>query len=111
MNIGLLNEMVASSSKVGNPALEDDEVDAKYISAPETNLVKRIAFGEVVTTNASYLQSRIWHSYVCILSSLLGVNAEVVKCSSNLKRQTEVLVAPNTCPCIGKGKAKLADYL
>ena len=70
MNIGLLNDMVASSSKVGNFALEDDEVDAKHISAPETNLVKRIAFGEVVTTNASHLQSSIWHSHVCIISSL-----------------------------------------
>ena len=58
--------MVTSSSKVGNPALEDDEVGTKYISAPETNLVKRIAFGEVVTTKASYLQSRI-----CILTFVL----------------------------------------
>jgi hypothetical protein len=70
MNIGLLNDMVASSSKVGNLALEDDEVGAKYISAPETNLTKRIAFGEVVTTKASHLQSRIWHSYVCLISFL-----------------------------------------
>jgi hypothetical protein len=69
MNIGILNEMVASSSKVGNLALEDDEVGVKYISAPETNLMKRIAFGEVVTTNASHLQSRVWQSYVCIISS------------------------------------------
>ena len=110
MNIGLLNEMVASSSKVGNPALEDDEVGAKHISAPETNLEKRIAFGEVVTTNASYLQSSIWHSYVCIISPLLNINSKVVKCRSKPKSPTEVLVAPNTCPCIGKGKAKLADY-
>ena len=29
--------MVASSSKVGNPALEDDEVGTKYISAFEMN--------------------------------------------------------------------------
>ena len=70
MNIGLLNDMVASSSKAGNLALEDNEVDVKYISAPETNLEKRIAFGEVVRTNASHLQSRIWHSHVCIISSL-----------------------------------------
>ena len=80
MNIGLLNEMVASSSKAGNLALEDDEVGAKYISAPETNLVKRIAYGEVVTTNASHLQSRIWHSYVRIISPLLNINSEMVKC-------------------------------
>ena len=40
MNIGLLNDMVASNSKVGDLALDDDEVGAKYISAPETNLVK-----------------------------------------------------------------------
>ena len=109
MNIGLLNEMVASSSKVGNLALEDDEVNAKYISAPETNLVKRIAFGEVVTTNASHLQSRIWHSNVCIISSLLNINSEVVKCRTKLKSQTEVLVGLNTCLCIGS-EAKLADY-
>ena len=70
MNIGLLNDMIASSSKAGNLALEDDEVDVKHISAPETNLEKRIAFGEVVRTNASHLQSRIWHSHVCIISSL-----------------------------------------
>jgi len=71
MNIGLLNDMVASSSKVGNPALEGpDDVDAKFISAPETNLVKRIAFGEAFTTNASRLQSRIWLSHVRIISSL-----------------------------------------
>ena len=111
MNIGLLNDMVASSSKVGNFALEDDEVDAKYISAPETKLVERIAFGEVVTTNASHLQSRIWQSYVCIISSLLNIYSEVVKCRSKLKSQTEVLVWLNTCLYIGKGEAKLADYL
>lgn len=64
MNIGILNELVASSSKAGNLALEDDEDGAKYISAPEMNLVKRIAYGEVVTANASHLQSLIWHSYV-----------------------------------------------
>ena len=67
MNIGLLDDMVASSSKFGNFVLEDDEVNAKHISAPETNLMKRIAFGEVVTTNASHLQSHIWHSHVCII--------------------------------------------
>jgi hypothetical protein len=111
MNIGLLNDMVASSSKVGNLALEDDDVGAKFVSAPETNLVKRIAFGEVVTTNASHLQSRIWHSHVSITSSLLNMNSEVVtKCRSKLKSQTEVLVGLNTYPCIGKGEAKLADY-
>ena len=66
MNIGILNDMVASSSKVGNPALEGgDDVDAKHISAPEMNLVKQIAFGEMYTTNASRLQSRIWLSHVC----------------------------------------------
>ena len=97
MNIGLLNDMVASSSKVGNLALEDDEVDAKYISAPETNLVKRIAFGEVVTTNASLLQSRIWHSPVCVISSLLKINFYVGKCRSQFKSQVEVLVKLNTC--------------
>ena len=110
MNIGLLNDMVASSSKAGNLALEDDEVGTKYISAPETNLEKRIAFGEVVTTNASHLQSSIWHSYVCIISSLLNINFEVIKCRSKLKNQTEVLVGLNTYICIGKGEAKLADY-
>lgn len=110
MNIGLLNDMVASSSKAGNIALEDDEVSTKYISAPETNLVKRIAFGEVVTTNASHLQSRIWNSYVCIISSLSNINSEVVKCRTKVKNQTEVLVGLNTCLCIGKGEAKLADY-
>jgi hypothetical protein len=111
MNIGLLNELVATSSKkAGNPALEDDEDGAIYISAPEMNLGKRIAYGEVVTTNASHLQSLIWHSYVCIISSLLNVNSEVVKCRSKPKSQTEVLVGLNTCLCIGKGKARLADY-
>ena len=110
MNIGLLNDMVASGSKVGNLALEDDEVGAKYISAPETNLVKRIAFGEVVTTNASHLQSRIWHSHVCVISSLLIISSEVVKCRSKLKSQTEVLLVLNTCPCIVKGEAKFVDY-
>ena len=99
--------MVASSSKVGNPALEDDEVGTKYISAFEMNLVKRIAFGEVVTTKASYLQSRIWQSYICIISSLLNINSEMVKCRSKLRSRTEVLVAPNMCPCIGKDQAKL----
>lgn len=110
MNIGLLNEMVASSSKVGNLTLDDDEVSAKYISAPETNLAKRIAYGEVVTTNSSHLQSRIWQSYVCIISSLLNIYSEVVKCRSKLKSLTEVLVGLNTCLYIGKGGARLADY-
>ena len=110
MNIGLLNEMVASSSKVGNLTLDDDEVSAKYISAPETNLAKRIAYGEVVTTNSSHLQSRIWQSYVCIISSLLNINSEMVKCRSKLRSRTEVLVAPNMCPCIGKDQAKLTYH-
>ena len=110
MNIGLLNDMVASSSKVGNLALEDDEVGSKKISAPETNLEKRIAFGEVVTTSASHLQSRIWHSHVCVVYSLLIINSKVVKCRFKLKSQTEVLVGLNTCPCVEKGEAKLADY-
>ena len=110
MNIGLLNDMVASSSKAGNLALEDDEVGAKHISAPETNLVKRIAFGEVVTTNASHLQSSIWHSYVCYFLSFKYIYSEVVKCRSKLKSQTELLVGLNTYLCIGKGEAKLADY-
>ena len=75
MNIGLLNDMVASSSGVGNLALlEDDEVGGKNISAPETNLAKRIAFGEVVTTTASHLQSRIWHSHVCIVFSFFKIS-------------------------------------
>ena len=110
MNIGLLNDMVASSSKVGNLTLEDDEVSAKYISAPETNLEKRIAYGEVVTTNASHLQSRIWQSYVCIISSLLNIYSEVSKCRSKLNSLTEVLVGLNTFICIGKVEAELADY-
>ena len=77
MTIGLLNDMVASSSKAGNPTLEaDDDVDTKYISAPETNLVKRIAYGEMVTTNVSRLQSRIWLSHVRIISSLLNISID-----------------------------------
>lgn len=70
MSIGLLNDMVASKGRT--PDMQaDDDVDAKHISAPETNLVKRIALGEVVTTNASHLQLRIWLSQVCIISSPL----------------------------------------
>ncbi|KAF8800322.1 hypothetical protein BYT27DRAFT_6834852 [Phlegmacium glaucopus] len=65
MNIGLLNDMVAASNKFGHPALEGpDDADAKYISAPQTNLMKQIAFGDAVTTNASRLQSRIWLSHL-----------------------------------------------
>jgi hypothetical protein len=110
MNIGILNEMVASSSKkAGHPALEDDEVSAKYISAPEMNLAKRIAYGEFVTTNASHLQSRIWHSYVCLFPLFFKIFLILrwLKCRSKLKGQTEMLVGLNTCLCI---EAKLADY-
>ncbi|KAF8800384.1 hypothetical protein BYT27DRAFT_7148677 [Phlegmacium glaucopus] len=65
MNIGILDDMAAASSKAGHPALEGpDDVDAKYISAPQANLVKQIAFGETFTTNASRLQSRIWLSHL-----------------------------------------------
>jgi hypothetical protein len=110
VNIGLLNDMVASSSKVGNPALEgDDEVDAKYISAPQTNLVKRIAFGEVCTTKASLLQSRIWLSHVCIFSSDLNINTEVVECRSKLKSKMQVLVGMKKSLCTDKCNAKLMD--
>jgi hypothetical protein len=79
MNIGLLNDMVASSSKFGNLALESgSDADAKYISLPEMNLTKRIALGEVYTTNASPLQSRIWLSHVCIIFLLSNIHSDVV---------------------------------
>lgn len=111
MNIGILNEMVASSSNFGNPALEaDDEDEVKYISAPETNLVKRIAYGEMVSTNASRLQSRIWRSYVCIIFSLLNVNSKVVQCRSKPKNKTEMLMGLNTSLRTQKCLANLTDY-
>lgn len=85
MNIGILNEMVASTSKVGSLALEGADADVKYVSAPETNLVKRIAYGEMYTTNAARLQSSIWLSHVCTISPFLNINSEVVSCSFKLK--------------------------
>ena len=65
--------MVAPSSKVGNPALEDDEVGAKYISAPETNLEKRIAFGEVVTKQMHHICSHAFGILAFVLFPLIKI--------------------------------------
>ena len=109
MNIGLLNDLVASSSKFGNLALESgDEVDAKYMSAPETNLVKRVAFGEAYTTSASRLQSRIWLSHVRIIPSLLYINPELFKFRSKLNSEMEVPVS-NLRLHTGNCNASLTD--
>ncbi|KAF9461490.1 hypothetical protein BDZ94DRAFT_1263481 [Collybia nuda] len=77
MTIGLLEEMVASSSKPGGPPSEDDNnVDANFKSVPDMNLADQIAFGEAYMTKASHLQSRIWHSYDQIEGNENTIRAE-----------------------------------
>ena len=107
MNIGLLNDMVASSSKFGNLALESQRRGRQYILLPEMNLTKPIALGEVYTTNASPPQSRIWLSHVCIIFLLLNIHSDVVKCRYKLKRKAEVLVERL---CTGNCNLNLTDY-
>ena len=113
MTIGLLNDMIAPSSKFGNLALEsDDDDNATYVSPPEMNLEKRNAFGEVYTTNVSRLQSRIWLSQVCVIPSLsnININVEVIKYRPKLNSKMEVLTVPKMSFHTGNCSAKLTDY-